>query len=336
VSIPDPSFDHLLRLTDHIGMFEHAEGIEPRRHLGYCLDDVARALVIVARQPDADVELRRVTVTYLDFVASAQEDDGRFHNRRGPDGSWQDGATVGDWWGRALWGLGTAAARAADPAVRHTALDRFESSAALRSPFPRSMAFAAAGAAEVLVVLPDHPGALGLLRAVPDVIGRPAGDPSWPWPEPRLSYANAALAEALIIVGEHVGDGRALDDGLRMLGWLMDSETAQGHLSVTPVGGHGPEDDRPRFDQQPIEAAALADACVRALRITGDPRWAAGVDAAIGWFLGHNDAGHALCDPVSGGGYDGLERDGCNTNQGAESTLALLSTLQHRRQLAAR
>jgi hypothetical protein len=235
-----------------------------------------------------------------------------------------------------VWGLGTAAARAADPAVRHTALDRFESSAALRSPFPRSMAFAAAGAAEVLVVLPDHPGALGLLRAVPDVIGRPAGDPSWPWPEPRLSYANAALAEALIIVGEHVGDGRALDDGLRMLGWLMDSETAQGHLSVTPVGGHGPEDDRPRFDQQPIEAAALADACVRALRITGDPRWAAGVDAAIGWFLGHNDAGHALCDPVSGGGYDGLERDGCNTNQGAESTLALLSTLQHRRQLAAR
>jgi hypothetical protein len=336
VNVPDPSFAHLLRLTDDIGMFEHAEGTEPRRHLGYCLDDVARALVVVARQPDAGPDLRRVTVTYLDFVVAAQDDDGRFHNRRGPDGSWQDRATVGDWWGRALWGLGTAAARAADPGVRRSALDHLERSAGLRSPFPRSMAFAAAGAAEVLAVLPDHPGALGLLRAVPDVIGRPAADPSWPWPEPRLSYANAALAEALIIVGQHAGDGRALDDGLRMLAWLMDSETGRGHLSVTPVGGHGPGDGRPRFDQQPIEAAALADACDRALRVTGDPRWTIGVDAAIGWFLGENDAGHALCDPVSGGGYDGLEPDGCNTNQGAESTLALLSTLQHSRHLAAR
>jgi hypothetical protein len=336
VNVPDLSFAHLLRLTDDLGIFEHAEGTEPRRHLGYCLDDVARALVVVSRQPDPAPELRRVAVTYLDFVAAAQDDDGRFHNRRGTDGGWQDGATLGDWWGRALWGLGTAAARAVDPAVRRTALDRFGRSVGLRSPHPRSMAFAAAGAAEVLAAHPDHPGARGLLRAVPAVIGRPPPDPSWPWPERRLSYANAALAEALIIVGEHTGDGPALDDGLRMLAWLLDSETAQGHLSVTPVGGHGPGDDRPRFDQQPIEAAALADACVRAHQVTGDPRWTVGVDAAVGWFLGDNDAGAALCDPASGGGYDGLERHGCNTNQGAESTLALLSTLQHTRQLAPR
>ena len=36
-------------------------------------------------------------------------------------------------------------------------------------------------------------------------------------------------------------------------------------------------------------------------------------------------------DPVSGGGFDGLERFGRNENQGAESTLALLSTLQQAR-----
>jgi hypothetical protein len=55
------------------------------------------------------------------------------------------------------------------------------------------------------------------------------------------------------------------------------------------------------------------------------------VSRAAEWFLGANDAGTPLYDPVSGGGCDGLERDGRNENQGAESTLALMSTLQQAR-----
>jgi hypothetical protein len=111
-------------------------------------------------------------------------------------------------------------------------------------------------------------------------------------------------------------------------------ETAGGHLSLTPAGGWGPGEPRPGFDQQPIEAAALADACARALELTGDGRWLTGLDRAVGWFLGDNDAGVALYDPVSGGGCDGLHRDGRNENQGAESTLALISTLQHADRMA--
>jgi hypothetical protein len=41
-----------------------------------------------------------------------------------------------------------------------------------------------------------------------------------------------------------------------------------------------------------------------------------------------------MFDPLTGGGYDGLEADGRNANQGAESTLAFLSTMQHARRLA--
>jgi hypothetical protein len=36
-----------------------------------------------------------------------------------------------------------------------------------------------------------------------------------------------------------------------------------------------------------------------------------------------------MWDPATGGGYDGLTPTGPNLNQGAESTLALISTLQH-------
>ncbi len=100
---------------------------------------------------------------------------------------------------------------------------------------------------------------------------------------------------------------------------------------MTPVGGAGPEDEGPRFDQQPIEVAALADACARAATVDAHPRWSEGLDLASAWFGGANDAGTAMWDPLTGGGFDGLEPDGPNRNQGTESTLALLSTRQHDR-----
>jgi hypothetical protein len=101
------------------------------------------------------------------------------------------------------------------------------------------------------------------------------------------------------------------------------------------LGGAAPDDRRPAFDQQPIEVAALADACSRAGALTSDDRWAAGVAQAVDWFLGDNDAQAPMWDPNSGGGYDGLRADGPNLNQGAESTLCLISTLQHGRRLVA-
>jgi hypothetical protein len=119
--------------------------------------------------------------------------------------------------------------------------------------------------------------------------------------------------------------------GLALLGWLLDEQTREGHLSLTPAGGHGRGWTGPGFDQQPIEAAALADACARAFAVTGADRWQAGLASAVGWFLGANDSGVPLADQRTGGCCDGLEPLGRNENQGAESTLALISTLQHQR-----
>jgi hypothetical protein len=109
---------------------------------------------------------------------------------------------------------------------------------------------------------------------------------------------------------------------------LVEVESTDGWLSVTPVGGWAAGESRPGYDQQPIEVAALADACDRAFAVTGHPDWLDGVMRAAEWFLGNNDAQVALYDPVSNGGCDGLEVGGRNENQGAESTLAMLSTFQ--------
>ena len=173
-----------------------------------------------------------------------------------------------------------------------------------------------------------------MLAAAARTIGIPPAEPAWPWPLPRLTYANAAIAEAVICAGAKLGYPSVLSGGLQMLGWLLERETREGHLSVTPVGGQSPGDSGPGFDQQPIEAAAMADACWRAATITGDPRWLAGVESCLQWFLGVNDASIALFDEETGGGCDGLSVASRNRNQGAESTIAAIWAMQYGHALA--
>jgi hypothetical protein len=335
MSPPATSFRHLYRMTDQIGLLEHAKGIQPRHEHGYCVDDVARGLLVACREPSPSSQLITLGRRYLYFLGNAQAPGGEFRNRLGYDRHWRDQPGTEDCWGRALWGLGTAAARGPTQGVREESLARFTRGAQVSSPWPHAMAFAALGAAEILDGWPGHSGALTLLAAAATVIGEPPADPGWVWPAPRLSYANAAIAEAVIVAGWKLGDGRVLDRGLRMLTWLLAGETRHGHLSVVPVGGWGRGEARPAFDQQPIEVAALADACARAAAVTGDSGWLAGVSMSVAWFLGDNDAATPMLDEQSGGGCDGLSAGGRSRNQGAESTLAMISVLQQGRRLAA-
>ena len=338
MSAPGVTFDHLQRLTDSTGLFEHAELTERRLEHGYCVDDVARGLVVTTREPEPDEATTALAGTYQRFLANAQGADGGFRNRLDAQLTWQDEPDVTDCWGRALWGLGTAVARS--PELADEALELFSLSAPRRSPWTRAMAFAGLGAAEVLSVQLDHDGARGLVAAAATMIS-PLGDragwgsPQWHWPEDRLRYANAVLPEVLIAAGDLLEQPRWVTRGLDMLEWLLDVELNGEHISVTPAHGWSLGEQRPGFDQQPIEVAALADACARAHDFTNDPRWADATLRCAAWFSGSNDTGTTMIDPVSGGGHDGLEADGRNENQGAESTLAMLSTLQQAHRLRA-
>jgi hypothetical protein len=330
-----PVFDHLDALTDDRGLFEHALYATPRPEHGYCLDDAARGLVVTCREPRPDPVVGRLRDRYLDFVLAAVTADGRCHNRMTAQGQWSDKPALGDWWGRAVWALGVAAAQP-DGGQRARALAAFRVAAQQRSPFRRSMAFAAIGAGEVLRARPGEPAARALLRdAAADMAGQTKAIAGfdWPWPEPRLRYANATIAEALLVAGDLLPDKAMRTRGLRLLTFLLHLETRDGHLSVTPVAGRGPGDPGPGFDQQPIEVAAIADACASAYRMTTDPRWLNGINLAWRWFLGDNDSATLMFDQATGAGYDGLQAGGPNLNQGAESTLAMLSTAQHAQRL---
>jgi hypothetical protein len=325
--IERPRFEHLVAMTDRFGTFEHAEHAIPRREHGYCVDDVARVLVVAAREPTPNASVRSLAQGSLGFVGDAMGPHGECHNRRAADGTWTSESSTEDCWGRSLWGLGTAAA-SQQFAIAGRALELFERGAEQRSQYPRAMAFAVLGAAAVLSVHPSNLAALSLMRDAADTMFEPSDDPTWPWPEPRLYYANALLPDAMIAAGVALERPELVSRGLQLLGWLLERETREGHLSVTPAAGSGPGDRGPGFDQQPIELSTMADACARALSVDESPKWLEGIRMANAWFDGDNDAEVIMWDPLTGGGFDGLHADVANQNQGAESTLALVSTRQ--------
>ncbi len=323
-----PVYQHLLALSDDIGVFEHALFDVPRIEHGYCVDDVSRALIVGAREPTPSEALRQATATYLDFVDAAVTGDGRVHNRCNVEGMWTDAPTVGDWWGRAIWASGIAATVMSEHQHREQARAIALRAMQQSSPFVRANVFAVLGAAELLLQIPeDDLTRQFVLDALSKIPRAPSG--AWEWPEERLQYANGSYVDALMVAGGALGDVALVGRGLELLAFLLDLESDGRRLSVTGVGGSSPQSPRPQFDQQPIEVAALADACARAFAYTGEVGWLDGLDMAWAWFDGQNDSHVRMYDPVTGAGFDGLERDGRNENRGAESTLAALSTHQH-------
>ena len=322
-------FDHLARLTDARGVFEHADHDVPRREHGYCLDDVARALLVLVREPDPSPLVAELTETSLRFVEAAIEPLGRAHNRMNVSGEWTDEPTTDDWWGRAVGALGIAATAAPLPLTRARAMRAFLRAVTQHSVEVRAMAFALPGAAAVLQARPGSEAARRLVTTGLAVI--PQGTADWGWIEPRLRYGNASLVDALLAAGHVLSDQELVDRALRRLDALVTIESRDGHLSVTGPGGRDAGDTDPQFDQQPIEVAAIADASARAFELTRDPHWRRVVGQARDWFLGDNDSGAMMVDLDTGAGFDGLERSGRNENRGAESTLAALSTFQHAR-----
>lgn len=318
-------FDHLRALSGRHGLFEHARYSRPRVDHGYCLDDNGRALVVVCRAESCELPfplaLRNPS---FDYVMEAAQ-SGVWSNRLSADGVWEAGASD-DAIGRGIWGLGAAAGWWPEDEGRERALRRLRHSLAFESHWWHPRAYALLGLTAAFQVSREPALADAIARHARH-LPRPQRGAAWIWPEQRLRYDNARLPEALCAAGAALEDSAMIDDGLALLRWLVGKELGQWGFSFAPTGGRGPEDRQPAYDQQPLEAWAMADAAVRALEITGDGEWLGVARLAASWFLGANDQGLKIYDNESGGCFDGLTGDGVNLNQGAESTLSALGAL---------
>ncbi|MEW6443628.1 MAG: glycosyltransferase family 4 protein [bacterium] len=343
---PPVHWKHLIRLSDDVGILQHATFAVPARHHGYCTDDNARALIAALmshRQAPEGPDFVELACRYLSFLLHAfREDTGRFRNFLGYDRRWRETCGSEDSHGRAVWALGIAVELAPSESVDGMALDLFQRALralpALRS--PRAWAFSLLGLRAYL----RRFGGDTRARGVRDLLARRlfglylhSAAPSWPWIEDVATYANGTIPQALLLSGAGLGRSDMIEAGLRSLEWLLRMQSdPRGHL--VPIGNAGwfPRGGRPaRFDQQPIEAQSLIEACLEAYGITRDERWILEARRCLDWFLGRNDLNVSLVDFRTGGCCDGLTPDGPNRNRGAESTLAWLLSLLHVRALGA-
>ncbi len=341
-ALPRWKFDHLLRLTNSTGMFQHAKYAIPNFEDGYCTDDNARGLVLsVLLEELGKNDLRSAADAYAGFLNYAFDPQTRrFRNFLRFDRRWVDDEGSDDCVGRAVWALGTCVGRSQNRTLQIWAAQMLGRvlEAMLPTTSPRAWAFALFGIHEYLGRLSGDRVA-GQIRETLSMrlldLYRQSASEEWHWFEDVVTYCNARLPHALILSGRWMGNDEMLQCGLRSLRWLCGVQRSPSGC-FRPIGNDGffTRGQQPAiYDQQPIEACSTVSACVEAFYCTHDPSWLDEAKLAFDWFSGGNDLGQALYDWTTGGCRDGLHEDRVSENQGAESTLAFFLSLAEMRLL---
>lgn len=342
--LPELKLDHLFRMSDSTGIFQHASFTVPNFAEGYCTDDNARALVLALMLQNLGQGSPRLTAraaTYAAFLNHAfDRQRGRFRNFMSFDRHWLEEVGSEDCQGHALWALGLCVAQAGQGSFQRLAAELFEQALPVAAEFtsPRAWAFTLIGIDEYLRRLSGDRRANQIRESLTAKLMQRYADAAtedWQWFEDVVSYTNAKLPHALILSGRCMNNEIMLELGLKSLRWLIKIQTSDAG-AFRPIGSNGfyPRGkERALFDQQPIEAQATVSACIEAYHATSDPFWVAEARRAFEWFLGRNDLGLALYDAGTGGCRDGLHMDRLSQNQGAESTLAFLLALAEKQAL---
>lgn len=325
-----PGLSAVLAMSDGTGMLQHSIGVVPDRRHGYCLDDNARALMLMnVAQGQSAAERMKWSLAYAAFVQSAWNPDlGRFRNFMRFDRSWCEDEGSEDSNGRAVWALGQTFERAPDAGLADWGLHLYDEVLKTIEPLgsPRAIAFTMLGACAVLRRDPTHEASRDLVERGGDFLLRLLGEgrrPDWAWFEAVLGYDNPRLSQALIEAGMALGREQWTSAGLETLKWICEQQvSAKGQFR--PIGSetfHQQHSYLP-FDQQPLEAQAAIEAAQAAWNATNGAFWREHALVAWRWFFGGNDRGVVLGDVVTGRCRDGVTPRGANANCGAESILA--------------
>jgi glycosyltransferase involved in cell wall biosynthesis len=336
---PEIDLRHVRALTDDTGILQHAVFSIPRYEDGYCLDDNARALLLMTLLEDAGTDdpatVRTLASRYLGFVNYAfDRSSGRFRNFLSYGRQWLEPQGSEDSHGRALWALGAVIGRASDPGRHSLAGELFHAGLSAVTTFtsPRGWAYALLGIEEYLRAFQGDSSIESLRGELTTrlfgLLQRTSGR-DWPWFEDSVTYCNARLSQALIVSGARMHRADIVEDGLHSLNWLVSLQLSpEGDFAPIGCNGFLARGGRAAaFDQQPVEACTVTSACLTAYGLSDDARWMEHGARAFDWFLGQNALQQWLYDPATGGCRDGLHADRINRNQGAEATLSFLLAL---------
>ena len=350
-SLPAIDLRHMLALIDDTAMLQHATWAVPNLHHGYCTDDNARALMACVMFLDLQphVRLSHSSVSEdIDEIMSAiqrclsflhyafDEDMGRMKNFMGYDRTWLEEVGSEDSHARTLWAMGVVSRLGRPEHVQEMSADLFRRALPAATGFKslRPLAYSLLGADAYLSQYPGDDASRELLEQSAErlfEVRQNYASEEWPWWEDSLTWGNAKLPHALLRGGARLKRRDMLEAALTSLRWLIDVQTNE-REQLSIVGNRGwyhRGEECARFDQQPLEAKGMVQACLAAALSTGEDVWMEETKRCFAWFHGENDLEAQMYDEETGGCHDGLCPEGPAPNEGAESTLAyVLSVLE--------
>jgi glycosyltransferase involved in cell wall biosynthesis len=337
--LPQVNLKHLRAMTDDTGVLQHAKFTIPNRGHGYCVDDNARALIVAVRAQDlnrTDASVAALSAVYLSFLDNAfNPDTGRFRNFMSYERKWLEDIGSQDSHGRGLWALGVTAGWGRSSGQVAVAAELFRNALLALEFFgdSRAVAFPILGIQAYLRRNDDDQVAWEALRSLGDRLSSrftQFATKDWNWHEDHLTYDNARLPQALMACGRATRNEDMVSLGIDVLKWLRDIQYNESAGWFEPVGNQGwfpKSGSKALYDQQPLEAAAMIGACIEAYECTHGEEWVRLATTCFNWYLGKNSRQAKIYDHATGGCRDGLEEDGVNENQGAESTLSYILSL---------
>ena len=343
-SLPRLNIGHLEILSDDTGIIQHAMYSVPDRKNGYCLDDNARALIATLKAQDffPDTSNIRLIKSYLSYIHYSQLPDGRFHNFLNYERRFLDEVGSEDSFGRTIWALGymiESAPRLGDIGMDTLARQIFEKAVpnSHRLLSPRAWAYSMLGFNHYLNRFPkDHRAAEFMLDFANRLMSlyRAFAGHDWRWFEPYVTYDNGRLPQSLYLAGEFLHDREYLRIAKETLGFL--TENVFTNDIFMPIGTNGwwrKGESKALFDQQPIEGSSMIDAYLTAARSIYTPPAEARhyeilAKKVWNWFMGANIHGKSLFDPLTGACADGITNREISLNQGAESTICAIMSLE--------
>lgn len=331
-AIPPFALDHMKRMTDSTGLFQHAKFGIPNLKEGYCLDDNARALLMVIMSYKQKKHFQAVELLpiYLSYIHYMQNEDGTFKNFLSFNRNFLDEVGSEDSFGRTIWALGYLLSTAPSDQHYEYSKEIFMHAAANfdKLEHVRGIANTMVGISYYLQGNSDDSQMKDQLRKLADKLVaayKSNSSTDWKWYEPMLTYDNAVLPLAMLHAAEILEEHSIMNIAMESMDFLSGITLKNGYLSV--IGNEkwfAKDCAQSMFAQQPIDVMMMVLMFQKAFMLTKDETYADRLNTSFMWFLGENDLQLPVYDPETKGCRDGLEHYGVNKNQGAESTLAYL------------
>jgi uncharacterized protein YyaL (SSP411 family) len=330
--------DHLFRMTDDTGIFQHTRFATPDYSHGYTTDDNARALIVAVNLYELEHEdrFKELIYKYLSFLNYAITSKGTFKNFMDFNRNFIEEEGSEDCFGRCVWAIASVIASPHLPENAHRMakyiLSRMEGNFTNLT-YIRAKAYTLIG-----VSLLKSNKYKKVVEELSADIQRAYIENSmldWHWFEQEMTYSNAVIPCSLFLAAEILKSEDLLEVGIESFDFLLNKTTQNGYFkAIGCKGWYKNGGIMAAFDEQPVEAGETVYTCLIAFGITKEPEYLDKMLVVSEWFHGRNCMEHSMVDPETGGCYDGITAEGVNYNQGAESIISLLlsETILHKQQ----